>query len=410
MINLLIADDNHSKLKEIQEKVLDYLEIKSTNITVVTDIINAKRELKEKQFDLFIVDIQLPRRFQDTPQTKGGLELIKELQGSKRYSLPSNIIGVTEFEESLESVSDEFDLHLYKLVKFDRSSDEWIHQLRNHIDHITKAKTSNLEREVGYDYDLAITCALEDVELQGLLNIDANWEELILDSDNTRYYTGIFKSEFKTIRVIIGAAEQMGMAPAAVLTMKLIQRFRPRYLAMSGITAGVKGQVNYGDIIVADPSWDYGSGKYILDENQNISFLPEPLPIRLDTDLKSKISRLCSNDKVLQEIKARWPANKPSESLKAHIGAAASGAAVLAHSTIVKGILKHNRKLLGIEMEAYGVLYAAQNSTRPRPSVFIAKSVCDFADEEKSDLYQSYAAYTSAMFIYSLALNYLEFE
>lgn len=77
---------------------------------------------------------------------------------------------------------------------------------------------------------------------------------------------------------------------------------------------------------------------------------------------------------------------------------------------MVERILKQNRNLLGIEMEAYGVLYAATHATKPRPKVFVAKSVCDFADEQKNDQYQDYAAYTSAKFIYQLALNYLDFE
>jgi hypothetical protein len=35
------------------------------------------------------------------------------------------------------------------------------------------------------------------------------------------------------------------------------------------------------------------------------------------------------------------------------------------------------------------------------------KSVCDFGDEDKSDDWQSYAAFTSATFLYEFALNEL---
>ena len=38
----------------------------------------------------------------------------------------------------------------------------------------------------------------------------------------------------------------------------------------------------------------------------------------------------------------------------------------------------HNTK--GIEMEAYGVAYAATHAADSKPFVIIAKSVCDFAD------------------------------
>jgi len=54
------------------------------------------------------------------------------------------------------------------------------------------------------------------------------------------------------------------------------------------------------------------------------------------------------------------------------------------------------RKLLGVEMEVYGVYAAAAYSNRPKPAVFAMKAVCDFGDEKKDDAHQAYAAYTSA--------------
>jgi len=58
-------------------------------------------------------------------------------------------------------------------------------------------------------------------------------------------------------------------------------------------------------------------------------------------------------------------------------------------------------------MEIYGVYYAARFSTEPRPKAIAIKSVCDFADEEKNDVYQAYAAYTSVRYFYHFALHSL---
>ncbi len=49
-------------------------------------------------------------------------------------------------------------------------------------------------------------------------------------------------------------------------------------------------------------------------------------------------------------------------------------------------------------MESYGVYYAAQATTDSGTKVIVAKSVCDFADKNKGDTNQEYAAYTSASF------------
>jgi nucleoside phosphorylase len=69
--------------------------------------------------------------------------------------------------------------------------------------------------------------------------------------------------------------------------------------------------------------------------------------------------------------------------------------------------MQQHRKLLGIEMESYGVLAAAEESPRPQPIAFAIKSVCDFADLEKSDSFQHYAAYTSAEVLRRLVEEYL---
>jgi len=45
--------------------------------------------------------------------------------------------------------------------------------------------------------------------------------------------------------------------------------------------------------------------------------------------------------------------------------------------------------------------------TNPKPKPLVIKSVCDLADENKSDDIQDYAAYTSAQVLYEFALRYL---
>lgn len=79
-----------------------------------------------------------------------------------------------------------------------------------------------------------------------------------------------------------------------------------------------------------------------------------------------------------------------------YIGPVASGAAVLGDSEMAESIVRQQRKLIGIEMESYGVFAAADESPLPQPKAFSIKSVSDFADSGKGDSYQKYAAYTSS--------------
>jgi nucleoside phosphorylase len=50
-------------------------------------------------------------------------------------------------------------------------------------------------------------------------------------------------------------------------------------------------------------------------------------------------------------------------------------------------------------MEAYGVAAAANGCGAPRPKALIVKAVCDYADGNKSDAFQEYAADVSAKFL-----------
>jgi len=61
-------------------------------------------------------------------------------------------------------------------------------------------------------------------------------------------------------------------------------------------------------------------------------------------------------------------------------------------------------------MESYSVAYSAQNSKQPQPKAIIIKSICDFADNEKSDQYQKFAAYTSSGYAKYLLENHLPLD
>lgn len=89
----------------------------------------------------------------------------------------------------------------------------------------------------------------------------------------------------------------------------------------------------------------------------------------------------------------------------------ASVPAVIACADVIKELEKHDRNLLGIEMEAYGMFYAAYNSIKPRP-IYVAslKSVSDYGTKEKCDKFQEYAAYTSAAVLKHIIVNCLKFD
>lgn len=243
-----------------------------------------------------------------------------------------------------------------------------------------------------YDYEVALITATK-METAAVMQMYDSWRELDFDNDVQMYYEAEFPHDGRLCRIVTTQQNAMGMTAAATLSMKMIEHFRPRYLIAVGITAGValedvETQI-YGDVVVADEIWDYATGKFVSPEESdirygNVGFLPRPAVIRMKPELRKIVARAAR-----------------SEENQCHvcIGAMATGSAVVANREILdKQIHSQFRHTVGLDMEAYSIAYAAENAIAPRPEPLIIKSVSDFADNQKSDRYQKFAAYTSAEF------------
>jgi nucleoside phosphorylase len=260
-----------------------------------------------------------------------------------------------------------------------------------------KAQLELLER-----FDVAIVCALHTPELEKVLQTGQGWTRLPPNpSDPISYEQTTFKSKRgAAIRVVAGAPNLMGLSASSVLATKMIMRFRPRLVAMVGIAAGAKNdKQGYGDILAAEHTFDYGSGK-IEETKQGHRFLPDPKPLDVDPRVLSRLHWWSAKRTELDAIRQSWPAKPPKTALEVHVGPLGSGAAVVSDASTVAGVLEHWRKLVGIEMEAYGVHRACRDTIQPAPLFLCLKSICDFGGIDKNDNWQDYAAFVSARFLH----------
>jgi nucleoside phosphorylase len=412
MIQILIIDDNPQKTENVKKTLCEVPEIQSNNVDVAEDLISARDIIRGKQYDLLILDLKIPNRKGDDPNGGGGIDFIKELNRSQTLLRPFHILGLTEYEDAALLANPIFDHELWRIILYDPSSVNWKLQLQAKVKYLVKSKMDlSSPSNVPYLYDIAILCALPRVELKSILTLPAKWSEENYPNDSTIYNTGVFKDkdDGDGISVVAASMPQMGMTAAAVLAMKLINRFRPRYLAITGIAAGVEGSdAQLGDIVVADSSWDYESGKHKLTDAGPV-FSPDPQSLPLQLDLKEKLLRTQSKGEFIHEIVQMWPGAKPKSTPQMFVGPFASGAAVVQNPDVIKAIQSHSRKVIGIDMETYGVFYAAENCTKPRPIAISVKAISDFANPQKSDDFQAYAAFVSANYLYRLTMNVLDF-
>ena len=257
------------------------------------------------------------------------------------------------------------------------------------------------EKLSSYEYDIGIICALEFPELAAVARAfggTSSWKD-VGDSSHTHVYreTAITTSAGTTLRVVATAATSMGLTAAAIATTHLVMQFRPRLVAMVGIAAGThSGNKQFGDVLVADPSVDYASGKLVIEDGVR-RLQPDPYPLGLNARLRSVLQRYRSAPSLFESIRNRWHGSAPSEPNRMHLGPVGAADQVIDDPSRILEIQLNWRKLIGVEMETYGVYRAVHESPEPKPRAVSFKAVCDFA-AEKNDDWQEYAAFVAAEF------------
>ena len=220
-----------------------------------------------------------------------------------------------------------------------------------------------------------------------------DWKAKTFSNDEQIYDVATFERDGRKCSLVHAKIGEMGMTAAATTATKVIYTFRPRYIIMVGIAAGiVKSELEeqmYGDVIVPDVVWNYSAGKFVSPEKAeitygNLGFLPrstmESIPEEIIPYLRKAVE-------------------SPENPCHAYIGPMACGSTVVASKELLeKQVYSQYRHTAGLDMESYAVVYAANHASDPRPIPIIVKSVCDFADSKKNDEYQRFAAYSSCEF------------
>lgn len=404
-MKIIIVDDNIEKTKRIIREITSKFNIDRKDIATVLCASDAKNLLENNQYELMILDLNLPYFVDDEDESiQVTIDFINDMNNDTALLKPRHIVGLSEYDDMVARASDLFDDNLWALLKYDQEGDDWVKGINNCLKYLL---TDRSRIDTPSQVDICIITALADPELSEVLNLPLDWgspEPL----DNTTFITrGVLETGKRNYSVIAVAAPRMGMVASSVLTAKIINLLQPKYLIMAGICAGIKGKVSLGDAILVTTSWDYQSGKRIFSE-QKSDFLVSPHQIHIEEVIESRFRQLSQNTSVMFDIKNSWRGDKALEDLRLHTGSMASGSAVLADESFVKEVIRQERTLLGIEMEVYGVYFASRNASNLKPVTFAVKSVCDFADEQKNDGHQKYAAYTSAQVIYKFLMSYLD--
>lgn len=242
-----------------------------------------------------------------------------------------------------------------------------------------------------YQTDVALL-SVTTTEFKAVMHFH-DWRAKTFTGDDQIYDVATFERDGETHSLVHAKIDEMGMTAAAATTMKVIFQFRPRYIIMVGIAAGVvKSELEdqrYGDVVVPDVIWNYSAGKFVCSDIADIQygdigFLPRSTATYVPEEILPYLKRAARSEENPCHV---------------YIGPMACGSTVVANRDLLeKQIYTQYQHTAGLDMESYAVVYAANHANDPKPMPIIAKSVCDFADSKKSDEYQRFAAYSSCEF------------
>lgn len=415
-MNVLLIEDNDSKASKVISSLQDVIE--SLNLVRARSFRSGVKQLEATSYDLLILDMILPVRDGEAAEDNCGAKILTEIQDGSFCRRPAHIICLTAFDNVAEAFKNEASKRLVHVVVYSETNTEWSEALCGKAKQIEKRIIEANIYPESYQCDLAIVTSAPPVELQEVIKLPGFQGEFH-QKDSLHYYRTAWKSSSgKVIDVIACSAPLMGMTAAAITASKVIKRWRPRYLAMTGIAAGTKklenptesqGGQNFGDILVAESSYDYGSGKISDAANGERRFTPNFNQVSIDSKLHALVLRWAREQLHADSIRKNW--FSPQQTCpRIIVGILATGAAVVQSKELVQEILDKSRKVVGLDMEAYGVMHAAKLASSPQPKILIAKSISDFADSDKNDFWQQYAAYTSSRFIYEFFTNEADLE
>lgn len=169
---------------------------------------------------------------------------------------------------------------------------------------------------------------------------------------------------------------------------------------MTGVCGGFADHVRVGDVVVAEKSWDWQAGKW-----------SEGGALATALDQRDGSAELVAEargiEAVLADIYEAYRGARPESMPRLVVGPMVTGSSVVASLDIQKVFRNQHRKMIGVDMECYGLYFAGANSGGAPVSAICVKAVSDLADRTKGDDFQTYcSSYLSAQVSLELVRRY----
>ncbi len=254
-------------------------------------------------------------------------------------------------------------------------------------------------------FDVCIVCAMYE-EAEAVLDEFSVRCKVSFASDFShidRYHyrhTTITNTQGEPLTVLVTWPSDHGPVQTGLDLKPFLHEFRPRFLAMTGICAGDRTEVQLGDPVVAECAYFYEEGKFIRRPGKAAAHLLENRTFSPTSQMLQYTKGFDSWKQPITKMKRQFLKKRSlqaSEHPKQHIAPMASGMAVRSDDPFPWLRKQFNRNTIALDMEAatfYRALGAASHIHG-----LVVKGVCDYADMMKGGDYHAYAARVSAVYL-----------
>lgn len=215
---------------------------------------------------------------------------------------------------------------------------------------------------------------------------------------------GSVNSAGEKVVVAVSLLPRIGNVSAAMATLDAIDSVRPSRAVLAGIAAGLPGETQMGDIVVPQIIVGYEEVKLTDGAEAFHGSMPETKP-----EIIAQIKGWPGADAWSEAwtvnrdtVESATHHERPSGPVRLLFDAMASGEKVIASAHRAAALTAFNRKVISLDMEAFG--FSAACTRRGIPFI-VVKSISDLADDNKSDDFHSYCCAAAADLIAELVIG-----
>jgi nucleoside phosphorylase len=310
--------------------------------------------------------------------------MLLQIRNEKSRNCGAAVIGLSAYPDEVVDFRDSFERAGVLIVNYDDAG-SWRAALGQTISDVLRRRAAR------HQIDFLILTALEEERAgfdgTGLAFVG----DAIVAGLNVRYVELAHGAEPRSGAII--KLRQMGLVAATLDASLALSAFDARVICMSGICAGFSDRVTLGQLVLASPAWEYQAGKW-SDNGFQIAPTQIPLPSRTRV-IADQVLASPNLHRVMEEGMARSVV-RPSRWAEPTPAPAATGSAVIADSSRLDHIKIQHRKIATLDMETFGLYYAAHEVGPSPEHWFSLKCVVDMADVEKGDDLHEYGCGVSA--------------